>query len=296
MTPSTSDGTAPASGPEPVPVCPRHRDRESWVRCQRCERPVCPQCQRPAAVGVQCVDCVREGARSIRQARTIFGGRVTEGRPLVTLSIMGICLVAFAIDWLGVLPLTQWWMFVPGYALSDPESFVLSGFLHSTSFLPHILFNLYALWLVGPFLEKAFGRWRFAALYGLAIIGGSAVDLALASPTSDAWLTGAVGASGAVFGLWGALFFVQRRLGANTTQLTGVIAINAVLGFVIPNVAWQAHLGGLLTGLLIGALFTQVPRGRNSLGHVAGVVGVALLLVAVVAVKVALVPSGSWYS
>jgi dihydrofolate reductase len=61
---------------EQVPVCPRHPDRVSYVRCQRCERPVCPECQRPAAVGVQCVDCVREQSRGVRSARTVFGGAV----------------------------------------------------------------------------------------------------------------------------------------------------------------------------------------------------------------------------
>ena len=65
----------------PVPVCPRHPDRESYVRCQRCMRPTCPECQRPAAVGIQCVDCVAEGAKTVRQARTVFGGAVTDGRP-----------------------------------------------------------------------------------------------------------------------------------------------------------------------------------------------------------------------
>src|SRR5664280_1249631 len=86
---------------EPVPyqaepVCPRHPDRVSYVRCQRCGRPTCPECQLPAAVGIQCVDCVREGQKSIRITRTQFGAKVTsDGRPVVTLTIIGICVAVW---------------------------------------------------------------------------------------------------------------------------------------------------------------------------------------------------------
>src|SRR5450756_1460746 len=87
------------SEPAPVqaePVCPRHPDRVSYVRCQRCGRPTCPECQRPAAVGVQCIDCVREGQKSMRMPRTQFGARVSQdGRPVVTLTIIGICVAVW---------------------------------------------------------------------------------------------------------------------------------------------------------------------------------------------------------
>ena len=105
----------PPSTPQPerpaqVPVCPRHPDRESYVRCQRCGRPTCPECQRPAAVGVQCVDCVREGAKSVRQGRTVFGGAATDGRPLVTMTIIGICVAVFLLQ-----------MAVPGSPTGSPS-------------------------------------------------------------------------------------------------------------------------------------------------------------------------------
>src|SRR6187455_8320 len=91
-------GSGPMTPPAVPPVCPRHPDRESYVRCQRCGRPTCPECQRPAAVGIQCVDCVAEGARSVRQVRTVFGGAVTDGRPVATMTIIGICLVVFVLQ------------------------------------------------------------------------------------------------------------------------------------------------------------------------------------------------------
>jgi hypothetical protein len=81
-----------------APVCPRHPERESYVRCQRCERPVCPECQRPAAVGIQCVDCVREHSRSQPQVRSTFGGRVHGGRPVVTLTLIGACVLAYLLQ------------------------------------------------------------------------------------------------------------------------------------------------------------------------------------------------------
>src|SRR5471030_1921972 len=83
---------------EPEPVCPRHLDRVSYVRCQRCGRPTCPECQRPAAVGIQCVDCVREGQKSVRTARTQFGARVSQGRPVVTLTIIVICVAVWLVQ------------------------------------------------------------------------------------------------------------------------------------------------------------------------------------------------------
>src|SRR6476660_8341874 len=90
-----SDATGGRGSSSGLPVCPRHPARESYVRCQRCERPTCPECQRPAAVGIQCVDCVREAARSTPSARTVFGGRATDGTPVVTYTIIAICAVAY---------------------------------------------------------------------------------------------------------------------------------------------------------------------------------------------------------
>lgn len=289
---------------ETEPTCPRHPDRVAYVRCQRCDRPVCPECQRPAAVGIQCVDCVREGARSIRTARTPFGGVVTDGRPTVTWGLIGSCLVVFLLQ-LADDAVTRRFMFVPVLALDEPWRALTSAFLHSPGWFLHIAFNMYALWLTGPALEQLLGRARFLALYLLSALGGSVFVLLIARPSTESWFTGTVGASGAVFGLFAALVVLYRRLGRDTTALIGVIVVNAVLGFVIPNVAWQAHLGGLVVGAAVAAVFAvrpRVPAGATrasarqvTLQQLLGLLVVAALLGGLVLVKVAAVGTTAFY-
>jgi membrane associated rhomboid family serine protease len=285
----------------PVPVCPRHPDRESYVRCQRCMRPTCPQCQRPAAVGIQCVDCVAEGARTVRQARTVFGGSVTDGRPVATMTLIGICLVVFVAQ-LAVPGLQDRIAFVPILGESEPWRFLTAAFAHGG--ITHIAFNMYALWVMGSYLEPMLGRARFVAIYLLSALGGSVMYLLLSAPTTMAdvyagnygmWRTGAVGASGAVFGLFGAFLVLQRRLGRSSAGMYVIIGINAVLGFVIPGIAWQAHLGGLLTGAAVAAAIAysgrnrgQLPAPANQRVHWFSMGGILLVLVVLTIGKYAL--------
>ncbi|SDQ22906.1 rhomboid family intramembrane serine protease [Quadrisphaera sp. DSM 44207] len=275
----------PAPVPPPVPVCPRHRDRESYVRCQRCERPACPQCQRQAPVGVQCVDCVAEAARTAPRVRTAFGGRVRGGWPVVTLGVVGLCVAAYVLQLAPGSSVTALLAFRPDAALAEPWRFVTAAFLHSPAGIFHILFNMYALWLTGPYLEDLLGRLRFAALYLVSAVGGSVGSLLLASPDAVSWYTASVGASGAVFGLFAALVVVQRRLGRSAGQVVAIIAVNGVLGFVLPNVAWQAHLGGLVTGAALAAVLVHAPRRRRAAAQAAGVAAVLAVLVLCVVVK-----------
>lgn len=254
---------APSDREQVVPVCPRHPDRESYVRCQRCERPTCPECQRVAPVGVQCVDCVRDAARSAPRTRTAFGGRSTDGRPLVTWTIIALCVVANVLQRVPVVGdrVTEAYAFVPALVLSEPWRLVTSAFLHdSRSLLPfHLLLNMYVLWLLGPVLERALGRGRFVALYLVSAVGGGVGFELLASPFGAM-----VGASGAVFGLFAVMVLVQRRMGMDSGGLFAVLAINLVFGFVVPGIAWQGHLGGLVAGALGGFAVVRGPRGRRS--------------------------------
>ncbi len=266
-----------------VPVCPRHPDRVSYVRCQRCGRPTCPDCQRPAAVGIQCVDCVREGARTVRQGTTVFGGRVTDGKPALTTAIIAVC----AVVWLGELT-TPWVFqqvaFAPVLGDTQPWRFITSAFAHSPSNVMHILFNMYALWIVGGYLEPLLGRARYGALYLVSAFGGSVVYLLLSPVTSR---VAVVGASGAVFGLFGAFLVLNRHLGRSSAGMWVTIGINAVLGFVLPGIAWQAHLGGLLTGAGLAAMYALLGRNRHAL-HWVGTGAVTLLLLLAAAAKYAL--------
>lgn len=280
--------TEPAWGPQAPgqdPVCPRHPDRVSYVRCQRCERPTCPECQRPAAVGVQCVDCVREGARGTRQARTAFGATLRRGRPVITLTTIAVCAAVYLLQATVAPAITYQYGFAPAAAAAQPWRFLTAAFLHGG--IVHIGFNMYALWLFGSYLEQQFGRARFAALYLLSALGGSVGTLLLVGPSSSGWNTLSVGASGAVFGLFGALVLVQRRLNQRFGQIVVLIAINGAIGFVLPNIAWQAHLGGLVTGLALGAAFAYAPQRARTPVQVAGAAAVAVVLLLAAVVRMA---------
>ena len=231
----------------------------------------------------------------MRPARTVFGGLASQGRPVVTLTIIAICVVLFVLQLATHDQVTRELDFYPPLAIAEPYRFLTSAFLHSTSFLPHILLNLYALWLVGPYLEGLLGHAQFAALYLLSAVGGSVGFYLLVNPSDpQAWQTSAVGASGAVFGLFGALFVVNRRLNRNVGGIVAVLVINAVLGFVAQGIAWQAHLGGLVTGAATAAILVYLPRGRRA-ARWAGLAGVALVLVIVVVVRTQALPIGAEY-
>ena len=263
-------------GTPQVPVCPRHPDRVSYVRCQRCGRPACPECQRPAAVGIQCVDCVNEARSRVPRTRTVLGGRAREGRPVITLTIIALCVVVYLAQRVPGLMVTLNFIFMPALGDQQPYRFLSSAFLHGGTL--HLALNMYALWLVGSVLEPALGRWRFVALYVLSAIGGSVAVLLLANPTGPSWGTSVVGASGAVFGLFSAIFLVLRRLGRDATQILVLIALNFVIGFVIAGISWQSHLGGAITGAGLAAAYAYAPRRHRTLVSVAATVGVALLL------------------
>lgn len=270
---------------ESPPVCPRHPDVVSYVRCQRCGRPVCPECQRPAPVGIQCVDCVNEARKRVRSATTVAGARIAEGRPVLTVTLIGLSVAAFIAQ--TIVPgFTSQFIFAPSIGWIEPWRFLTTTFLHGG--IMHLAFNMYALYLVGPTLERVMGRWRFLSLYLLAAFGGSVAVLLLASPTGPMWNVGTVGASGAVFGLFAALGLTLRRIRQDHTQIIALIAINFFLGFVIANVSWQAHLGGLLAGAALAAVYLFGPRGRTRRAvAIAATVGLGLALVAIAALRYA---------
>ncbi len=262
-----------------TPVCPRHPDRVSYVRCQRCGRPACVDCQRPAAVGVQCVDCVAASNKATRQPRTALGARVTDGRPMVTITMIGLCVVSYILQLALGNEWTGRWIFSPAIGEVEPHRFLTAAFLHAQS-LTHILFNMYALWITGQVLEPVLGRLRFTALYLLSALGGSVAVQLLATPGTDSWYIGVLGASGAVFGLFGALLVVLRRFDQKATQIFILIGINLVLGFVIPGISWQGHIGGLIVGAAMGLGYAYAPRQQR---QVWGVLIPAITLIILVA-------------
>ena len=277
--PSSGDGATPPSGPAPAAdpaVCYRHKDREAHIRCVRCERRICPDCMIPASVGFQCPECVREGNKDVRQARTVFGGRVSSDPGWVTKAIIGINVVVFVLQQ-TVAGFTA--RFVDqGASVADGEYYRLltSAFLHAN--LLHIALNMYLLYMVGPPLEVALGRARFIGLYLVSALGGSAVSYAFANPAGTS-----LGASGAVFGLLGAYLVVSRRLGRDSTPVMVLLVINLVFGFLAPNVDWRAHIGGLVTGALCAMAIAYAPTSRRTAVQVGGFAAVLLLVLAVIA-------------
>ncbi|GAB3148419.1 rhomboid family intramembrane serine protease [Microbispora hainanensis] len=266
----------PQPGAQAVPTCYRHPDRETYVRCQRCERPICPDCMHDAAVGHQCPDCVREGNREVRQAQATFGG-VAVAAPRVTWTLLILNVLAYAAEVLRPDEVIQRFaMWSLGVHMGEWWRLITSAFLHAAPppalALTHILFNMWALYVLGPQLERMLGSVRFAALYLLSALGGSVAVYLL----SDV----AVGASGAIYGLFGALFVISRRLGQDVRGILWLIGINVVVTFSFSAISWQGHLGGLVTGTIIAAGFAYAPQRNRTLvqAGVAAAVLVALVL------------------
>jgi len=296
-----------------VPTCYRHPDREAYIRCQRCNRVICPDCMRDSAVGFQCPSCVAEGAKDTRSGRTAYGGLRPTNAAITSITIIGINVAVWVsvlvtggstsrlVDYLELRPNGLCVVpgqgafevpqaacnggsayFLPGVADGAYWQLLTSAFLHVE--LWHIGFNMLALWVLGPQLELAVGRVRFLALYLLSALAGSAL-VYWAAPEYQ----GTLGASGAVFGLMGALLVLAYKVHGNMSALLPWIVINAVLTFTVPNISWQGHLGGFVGGAVVSAILVYAPRERRTAVQVAGLSAVTLvLLVAIVARTLAL--------
>ncbi len=296
MTLPDASGTQAAS----APTCYRHPDRQTYISCVRCSRPICPECMRPAAVGFQCPEEVKEAQHGVRQARTAFGGRVSAGRD-VTTALVAVNIVVFLImvaSGTGFISGSISALFarfadipgrvvvvgpggtqtvLQGVAHGDVYRLVTAMFLHFG--VIHLALNMYVLFLVGPTLEQSLGRLRFLALYFIAGIGGS-VGTFVFGPHAEV----AAGASGAIFGLFGAYYVVARRIGAATGPIVATIVLNLVISFSVPFIDVRAHLGGLVTGAAIAAVLAYAPRARRSVIQAAGSVTILALLLGLAAV------------
>lgn len=306
-----------SESPPTAPVCYRHPGRETYVRCTRCDRPICPDCMRGAAVGHQCPECVAEGRRSQRPVRTAFGGGVAGGEGYVTKTLIAINVVVAVVGAAvagggallgrGLFTSASWVQAVggvvgPSVTLTRDNQVVLGAFpafgqvypgiedgaiyrLVTAMFihygLIHLLLNMWALWVLGRNLEAVLGPARFLGLYLLAGLGGNVAAYVI-SPNSLA-----AGASTAIFGLFAAFFVVLRRLGRDTSAIVGVLVVNLVLTFSIQQISWAGHLGGLLTGAMVGAVLAYAPRARRTLVQAVGAGAVLLLLLLLVMARMA---------
>ncbi|MEU1401608.1 rhomboid family intramembrane serine protease [Streptomyces sp. NPDC005728] len=258
-----------------LPACYRHPDRETGVRCTRCERPICPECMVSASVGFQCPECVRGGSGTghtpaASRPRTVAGGTLTADPRLVTKILIGINLAVFLLQQaLGDRFTNRFELIgqaytplltgVQGIAEGQYYRMLTAMFLHGG--IAHILFNMLSLWWIGGPLEAALGRARYLALYFVSGLAGSALSYLIAAPNQPS-----LGASGAIFGLFGATAVLMRRLNYDMRPLVALLVVNLIITFSPGmGIAWQAHIGGLVAGVVTGYAMVHAPREKRAL-------------------------------
>jgi membrane associated rhomboid family serine protease len=258
---------------------------------------------KPASVGFHCPSCLKEGAASIRQPKAAFGGAV-RAVPIVTYTLIGLNALVFLITTatgtglafggnpssvfrkLALIPSTVQPTYVfpssfgKGVAEGEYYRLLTSTFLHFG--IIHIALNMYCLYLLGPALERAVGTLRFAGLYLVSGLSGAALSYALGPANEQA-----AGASGAVFGLFGAFFVLQRKRGGDVRQIATTIGINLFISFAASSyIDWRGHVGGLIGGAAVGAALVYAPAGaRRWAVQLAGGVAVLLVVIAVAVLR-----------
>lgn len=230
---------------------------------------------RSASVGHQCAECVEQGARTVRPVRTQVGARQRGPVPYLTYGLIAVNVVLFAMQNASPTLERELVMWTPAVADGQLYRLATSAFLHFS--VMHLLFNMWALYVLGPPMEYHLGRLRFGVLYALSALGGS-VLVYLLSPMGAA----TAGASGAVFGLFGATFVIAKRLNLDLKWVVGLIALNLVITVAVPGISWQGHVGGLVTGAIVAAAFVYAPRNRQVPVQAAVSVAVVLILAALI--------------
>ncbi|GAA3805132.1 rhomboid family intramembrane serine protease [Amycolatopsis tucumanensis] len=263
----------PASQPpqqSALPGCWWHPSRPTGLSCVRCGRPACPDCLREASVGYQCIDCVQTGRREQNvqryTPRTVAGAQVSH-RPVVTpiLIVLNVLAYVVTVSQAGSLtrndtaPLFGDGVLWPLAIAGEDEwwRLVMSGFLHYGPI--HLAVNMLALWILGRDMETLLGRVRFTALYLVSLLGG-----AVAVYLFDGVDRGTAGASGAIYGLLGAMLVAVIRLRLNPAYAIGTIVLNLIITVSLPNISLLGHLGGLVVGALVTAAMVYAPaKGRQ---------------------------------
>jgi membrane associated rhomboid family serine protease len=240
-----------------VSACYRHPKVEAPISCNLCQRPICTNCMISAPVGWQCPSCVK-GAPPVRRMRDVQSGFAVNGqKPYVTYGLIAICVAMFA-GQLGS-PEVEDRFVVMASEVADGEWWrvVTSGFLHGN--LIHLLFNMLLLFQLGGAVEARLGRARFLGIYALSLVGGSIGAMLLQDPNQPT-----LGASGAVYGLMGAVVALSRR-GRSPIEsgIGGLLVINLIFTFVFPGISIGGHLGGLAAGALAGLLIRAVGEGSD---------------------------------
>ncbi len=296
---STPPPPFPAQGPagyqpQPLAACSWHPDRGTALTCSRCGRPACAECLTPASVGFHCRACVAEG-RAVQQApRTVSGARMGQ-KPVVSITLIGINLVVFlltAVQARSAMDLSGSTVYQHGSLLpievasGEYWRLLTAGFLHAN--LIHIATNMISLYIIGIPLERILGRGRFLLIYLLSLLGGS-ISVMLFSGL----FTPTIGASGAIYGLMGALLVTFKRLNYELRPLIIVLALNVYVTFQFPGISWQGHLGGLLVGAIVGASMVFPPRESRRNWQWGTAIGVVVVCAALLVFRNAQI--GEWF-
>jgi len=248
--------------------CYKHPDRETGVSCQRCDKYICPDCSIPGAVGYLCPEDAGVPSKAVRAN---FQKTLLQLMP-VSFALIAINVLVFAMQMLDPT-LTESLLYAkyPG-GYSTLTRALTSSFAHSTTDLLHILFNMWSLFVVGRILEPILGRVKFLIVYFLSLFGGAIGVLFLAPLGSSV-----VGASGAIFGLMGALIVIYRVAKTNMTQILVLVGINFALSFQ-QGISWQAHLGGFIVGGLITLVYAVFKKPTQKATLYIAIAGIAAAL------------------
>src|SRR3954469_22581076 len=266
-----------------VPYCYRHPNRETFVSCSDCGRPICAECMTPAPVGQRCPEHSGKPQGASRISSGIARGAFEGTGALVTKALLAINILVYVItasqggglNSPGGSLFLRWLLYGPAVANGDWGRLLTSAVAHAN--LIHIAFNMYFLWFVGSAVEQALGRGRYLLLYFVSALAGSAGAL-VHTPDQPV-----VGASGALFGVLGAALVLERQrnyvLGGSAA---GLIVINLILGFTLSNISIGGHIGGLIAGVLCTLVLSKFGRGnaaysRVGLWGIAGVLAIGLL-------------------
>ena len=296
-------------------ACYRHPDRATYIACQRCGRPICGDCMISAAVGFQCPECVRSGTRQTRQNTLPYGGERSHNPALTTFVLIGINVAVWVAilltggnssrlaDLLALTPVgrcfsasqvNQWYpqageaacramadgSWQPGAADGALWQGLTTAFTHVE--ILHIGANMLSLYFLGPLLERMIGRTRFLAVYFLSALAGSVTVMWFSGP-----LTTTLGASGAIFGLIGALVVVARKSGGDIRNLMFWLLLNLAITFYPgAGISWQGHVGGLVAGLVSAAIVVFAPRANRSQTQVLGLVALLAVLCGLLAFRI----------
>jgi membrane associated rhomboid family serine protease len=268
-----------------VDTCYRHPGRETGVHCSNCGRPICPECMTHAAVGIRCPECAD------RRTVTQRAGFTLPRAPVVTYALIAANIVVFlltnrigaggGLGFGGTLNALGNRLVLdgPDVAAGQYYRLVSAAFVHYG--VLHIGLNMYALYLLGGAFESYAGSLRFAAVYFTSALAGSFGALLLTPHAATA------GASGAIFGVMGALFVLERQRGLALLQspIGVLIVINLAFTFGIPGISIGGHVGGLIGGALVGFALSGYGRGHMAYGRVGAlsVFGIAAVAVASVA-------------